>query len=163
MPSYPKLLSDDDVAAMIAPTPFGLGTSRHVYDVPSDPDVVVKRSLRPRNWGNIMEWTLWLGAEHVPSLASLLARCHCLSETGLFLVMERLDDLSPDDFAAMPDVPIWLDDKKPDTFGKRDGAIKVRDYGVVKFDTLLNAATTSPPAWAVNARAEAMLKRMDDK
>lgn len=60
----------------------------------------------------------WLASTNF-SVDARLARCQCLSETGLLLVMERLNDLSLDDFAAMPDVPVWLGDTKPATFGKR--------------------------------------------
>lgn len=157
---YDRNLPDADIEAMMEAEPFGKGTARHAYRLRADPDAIVKKSVRYRNYSNILEWTIWLAAENHPEFASVIGRCHCLSETGQYLIMERLDDIAEEDYKLLPDIPAWCNDRKPDAFGKRDGLIKVRDYGMVRFDDLLNLTLVKPPAFALNARTNAFLEKM---
>ena len=159
MSTYDPCLPDGDIERMIEAEPFSKGTARHAYSLKSDPNAIVKKSIRSRNYSNILEWTIWLGAENHPELASVLGRCYCLSETGLYLIMERLDDIVKEDYALVPDIPAWCNDGKPDAFGKRDRVIKVRDYGMVRFDELLNRTKVKPPAFALNARTNALMNK----
>jgi len=151
-------MSDADVEALIEPEPFAKGTARLAYRLKNDPEAIVKKSILPRNFSNILEWTIWLGVEHHDRLAMILGRCHCLSTTGLYLIMECLDDIGEDDYRLVPDIPVWCNDRKPSAFGKRNGQIKVRDYGMVHFDDLLNLNLGKPPAFAVNAQMSASLE-----
>jgi len=158
MKAYPPLLADAAFAAMIAPEPFARGTARLVYDVPGDPDVVVKKSRQPFPGPNIMEWLIWGSAAAAQgTLATILGRCIAISESRTWLMMERLDDLDPADHADIGDVPVWFNDRKPDAFGKRDGMIKIRDYGVVHRAHLVSCDMTRPPAFAIHARMQRRL------
>lgn len=156
---YERGMSDADIEAMIEAEPFASGTARVAYRLKNDSDAIVKKSIRPRHFSNIIEWAIWLGAENHPELAAILGRCHCLSVSGQYLVMERLDDISKEDYTLVPDVPVWFNDRKPSAFGKRDGVIKIRDYGLVSFDDLLNRDLVRPPAFAVNAQMAARFQR----
>ena len=156
---YRPNMSDAVIEAMIEAEPFGMGSARHVYAITGDPDHVVKKSVQSRPSSNMLEWTIWLGARNQPELAKVLGRCECLSDTGRYLIMERLDDISPADYANVPDVPAWFNDRKPSAFGKRDGPIKIRDYGLVMYDDLLNAILVRPPAFALSARTDALLRK----
>lgn len=156
---YEQVMSDADIEAMIEAEPFGSGTARVAHRLKNDPDSIVKKSIGPRHYSNILEWTIWLGAVRHPELAAILGCCHCLSVSGQYLIMERLDDIDEEDYKLVPDVPVWFNDRKPSAFGKRDGAIKVRDYGMVMFDELLNRNLDRPPAFALNARMAARLQR----
>ncbi len=155
---YETNMADADIEQLIESEPFATGTSRYAYNLKTDPDAVVKKSVLPRHLCNVLEWIIWRGAEKHDNLARVLGRCHCLSNTGQYLIMERLDDIVQDDHQMVPDLPEWCNDLKPSSFGKRGGLIKVRDYGSVDFEVLLNRTLVHPPAFAVNARVSARLK-----
>ena len=156
---YERAMSDADIEAMIEAEPFGRGTARVAYRLKNDPDCIVKKSIRPRHYSNILEWTIWLGAENHPELAGILGRCQCLSFSGQYLIMECLDDIYEEDYNLVPGVPVWFNDKKPSAFGKRNGVIKIRDYGLVSFDELLNRNLDRPPAFALNVQMAARFQR----
>lgn len=153
-------ISDDEVEALMEPTPFARGSSREVYRVKENADCVVKKAISARPTSNMIEWFVWLGSADHPPLANVLGRCFALSESGRYLVMERLDDIDKGDYSVIPDVPLWLNDLKPDAFGKRHGTIKVRDYGVLKYDKLLKRKLGRPPAFAMNARTALFLDNL---
>jgi hypothetical protein len=150
-------MSDTDIEMLIEAEPFAKGTARHAYRMKSDPNAIVKKSIQPRNYSNFLEWTIWLGSEPHPQLENVLGRCHCLSVTGKYLIMERLDDIEKADYRLIRDVPAWCNDTKPSAFGKRDGVIKIRDYGMVHFSDLLNLSLVKPPAFALSARTQAVI------
>lgn len=151
---YERFMSETDIEALIEPDPFERGTTRHAYRMKGDPNAIVKRSIRPRHYSNFLEWTIWLGSESHPQLEAVLGRCHCLSVTGEYLIMERLDDIGVEDYHLISDVPAWFNDKKPSAFGKRNGLVKIRDYGMVNFPDLLNRALVQPPAFALIAKTQ---------
>lgn len=155
---YEPIMPDAAIEAMIEAESFASGTARIVFRLKNDPNVIVKKSIGPRHYSNFVEWTIWLGAVNHPELAPILGRCHCLSTSGQYLIMERLDDINKNDYVMIPDVPVWFNDRKPDAFGKRDGVIKIRDYGMVSFDDLLNRDLVRPPAFAVNAQMAVRLQ-----
>lgn len=156
---YKPLMTDDEFATLIETEPFAKGTSRLVFCVPSDSSVIVKKSIHTFAFSNFLEWLIWRAASEGP-LERLLGRCISISESGLFLMMERLDDLEVSDYCEVPDVPGWFDDPKPSAFGKRDGTIKIRDYGHVHLDKLLATDLIQPPAFAVNARMAKFIQEM---
>jgi hypothetical protein len=150
-------MSDTDIEMLIEAEPFARGTARHAYRMKSDPNAIVKKSVQPRNYSNFLKWTIWLGSEPHPQLKNVLGRCHCLSVTGKYLIMERLDDIEQADYRLIGDVPAWCDDTKPSAFGKRKGVIKIRDYGKVRYSDLLNQSLVKPPAFALSARTQALI------
>ncbi len=153
MATYLPLMTDQQFIQLLDHSAFGKGAARHAFRVPTDPDVVVKKTVRPHPGSNMTEWLIWQAAAAAQNnLREVLGRCISISESGTYLMMERLDDLNPSDYADIPDVPTWFNDPKPDAFGKRNGVIKIRDYGLVHLDKLVSEATTHPPAFAVNAR-----------
>ncbi|TAY52969.1 hypothetical protein [Rhizobium leguminosarum] len=69
----------------------------------------------------------------------------CVSQTGRFLVMERLSALDDSDKFDRGSFPSWLNDVKPAAFGRdtsfgKDaiGRIKVMDYAEINFFDILN-------------------------
>lgn len=71
-----------------------------------------------------------------------------ISEDGKYLMMERLDDVSRDEYAQTPSVPDWANDLQPKNFGKSaDGEIKVRDYAMCNISDALNSAKPYRYAW----------------
>lgn len=129
---------------------LGRGTSRDVYAVVDNDDVVVKESTLAFHYSNFVEWTVWhavvkagediMGNVPNSELKDLFAQCYAISESGRFLMMERLTGLTSED--RMPPghvLPDWLNDKKPSAFGKaRGGTVKIMDYGLVDFYSVLN-------------------------
>jgi hypothetical protein len=62
--------------------------------------------------------------------------------------MERLDDLSEDDYRDSPDVPTWFNDNQPSNFGKSsNGQVKIRDYAMTNIGAVLGLAPPHRAAW----------------
>ncbi len=73
-----------------------------------------------------------------PDLKNLFAACHEISETGRYLMMERLTALDQSDRVELAKFPDWLNDRKPSAFGKVADKIKVMDYGAINLYAVLN-------------------------
>jgi|SRR6185312_2517586 len=153
MATYPFPIPDS-VAQGLTGASIGKGTAREVFAVPSDPDVVIKKLRGVFPGSNMVEWYIWNWVQTTP-LANRFGKCLTISETAQYLFMERLNNLDTLDYADIPQMPIWLDDRKPDAFGKVNGVIKVRDYGLLKWDKLLSQ-TVAP----LQIQLDAMNKRI---
>lgn len=128
------------------------GSTRTAYETLGDKSYVIKVINAGIPATNFLEWFIWCGIKH-SKYRDKFAACVSISETGKYLVMERLDPLEPSDSAALKalDVPTWLNDKLPHNFGKAaDGAIKCLDYGMVDFETLLNLGEAGFDYFSVN-------------
>lgn len=151
MPIYQMRMLDFEVEQLIAPLSFARGTSREVFEVPRDRSVVVKKQIIRFPGANIMEWHLWNAIKDT-ELRQVFGECHAISETAQYLIMERLDNITKSDWASVPNIPLWLNDKKPSVFGKAaNGAIKVRDYALVNLDIALDRRVF-PVAWSNTRR-----------
>lgn len=98
---------------------------------------------------NLIEWLIWhavqkmgediIGNTPNKEMKDLFAACMEISETGKYLMMERLGTIGAGTPIAKGNFPDWLNDKKDDAFGQsRDGKVKVLDYGMVNFYSALN-------------------------
>jgi len=135
------------------------GTTRIAYAMRGNNSVVIKemRHLFPR--ANIVEWVIWealvkmaddyVGATPNPNLQKLFAKCYTISESGKFLVMERLDPLGKEDPFPRASFPAWLNDIKPAGFGEdasfgkdAHGRVKCMDYADINFYEVLNPLNT---------------------
>ena len=160
VPKYKPLMSDAEFAKLIEGKYFAKGTARVAFNVLSDHDVVIKKARAFPPSSNFLEWFIWQSAlAQNGQLAKILGKCHAISKSGRYLMMEHLDDLTNDDYADVPDVPVWFNDPKPSAFGKRGGTIKIRDYGLVKMDQLVLTSLSHPPAFVMSARTERQMKR----
>jgi hypothetical protein len=135
---------------------IGSGTSRDVYAVAGRDDIVVKQMNRPFPMPNMVEWLVWQAllemvegtgdTEPNPTLHMSFAKCYTISQTGKFLVMERLTPLAKHEvFERGRDAfPFWLNDVKPSALGKDgSGRVKVLDYAMVHFFDALNPLNRS--------------------
>lgn len=121
------------IAAKIG-EPISAGTNRAVYHHLEEVGVVIKRSLLEPPRDNVIEWTVWQMLRG-SQLADTFGEIFAISESGCLLVMERLDSITPREYCLTPDIPSWLGDVKPDSFGRAaSGLLKVRDYGDLKLD-----------------------------
>jgi len=136
MTNYAGKMPDSQFVSLISTAPFASGSAREVFDVPSDPSVVIKRGRNIYPGSNMVEWIIWSAIKTSP-LAATFGECRSISETGQYLMMERLDDLAQSDLADIPRIPVWTNDRKPNAFGKAGGRIKLRDYGMVYLPDLL--------------------------
>ena len=108
--------SDVDLAGLRGEM-IGEGTTRKTFAVRNDQKLVVKEA-KPRaidaNWTEYLVWN----AGRVTRWAPVLGAVHSISESGQYLVMERLSDLTEEDGFRAPDIPYWLNDLKKENFGK---------------------------------------------
>jgi hypothetical protein len=133
---YDIPMPDEQLEALIENEPFAGGGGRAVYRVPTNQNVIIKKT-RGNFLFNYLEWLIW-NAIKSSWLASIFGECKTISPSGRFLMMEKLDDLADSDREHTPEVPDWLTDRKPCNFGKdAAGKIKVRDYGSIDLTDLL--------------------------
>ncbi|MBY3559775.1 hypothetical protein [Rhizobium laguerreae] len=135
--------------------PIGTGTSRIVYALRDHPELVVKEMKHPFPMSNMVEWLVWnalvkMAEDHLNAvtnvhLQTMFARSYAISQTGRFLVTERLSALDDSDKFDRGSFPSWLNDVKPAAFGRdtsfgKDavGRIKVMDYAEINFFDVLN-------------------------
>ncbi|MFT4075203.1 MAG: hypothetical protein QM647_06685 [Asticcacaulis sp.] len=133
----PILFSDDDLHPFIGEQ-VGIGVNRTVYRHNGRDDVVIKVQNRLPCRANFTEWLLWNQMHGQPALRALFARVWGLSDSGRYLVMERLLSL---DERPLPPFPAFVIDRKRENYGLSvDGLIKCLDYGDISLsDTLVKA------------------------
>lgn len=118
---------DEQFAALIpeAAEELGIGTSRHVFRIEGHPDKVIKVALGS-NAANWTEFVIYTHLDNSSSFGEILS----ISRSGKYLIMEYLQDIPVGQ--PLPDVPIWLTDRKRSAFGlSKDGNPKIRDYAQV--------------------------------
>lgn len=122
--TYESNKADSHYHALCGPLLSTKGVHRTVYEALNDPDVVIKESKRTFPYANIVEWIIWSQVKET-SLKTLFAECLAISETGKYLVMERLKPITSSDYASIPKIPVWWTDPKPDGIGisRRRGQI----------------------------------------
>jgi hypothetical protein len=127
----PAVHSDDAQFAALIPegtSPFPGGSTRTVYPIPGHQDLVLKVAKNGSNAANWVEAVIYWHLTDNSQFGEVVS----ISESGKYLVMERLDDL-PADGAATQKIPTWWTDRKRENFGRSTstGAIKIRDYAQV--------------------------------
>ena len=100
---------------------------------------------------NLFELFVW-NAVSGSKWRAVFGECLAISDNGRYLMMERLDDIKPDDYSKTPNVPVWISDVKPENFGRtKAGLIKIRDYGAAKIGVVLANAEPHRTGWQVAA------------
>lgn len=134
------LLEDADCAVLIGPV-IDHGSSREVFCHATESGLVVKRAINHPG-ANFVEANIWNAVESKPELAALFGPCVAISESGKFLIMEKLTDLDAADEALFPPVPDWVSDLLAKNVGKNAaGNLKIRDYGMVNLSETLAQET----------------------
>jgi len=90
------------------------------------------------------EWFIWNSVRTI-ALRDVFAECLAISESGRFLMVIRLTPLTRADYADIQPLPVWLNDRKANAFGKLGATIKVMDYGVLNYDCLVNTEVERAP------------------
>jgi hypothetical protein len=139
---YQPLMTDEFFDSIIIKPHFDIGTSRKVFAVRDDPNVVVKK-IKETGFdlegysSNFLEWYLWSVVKRT-DIAHLFGECIATSFSRIYLMMERLNDLEQHELRNVPPIPEWVQDTRPNAFGKSvSGEIKIRDYGRISIGTML--------------------------
>lgn len=129
MNTYLALMPDSEFERIIQPSCIGSGRARSVYGVEGDQAVVIKKMDLPCAAANFFEWFIW-NAVKTTKWGNVFGRCIAISESGRYLMMERLDDIQETEYRQTPTVPKWLQDVKPSNFGKnlRPSYTHLRQY-----------------------------------
>jgi hypothetical protein len=147
MPGLEIPIEDAVCRELIVEPPLGRGGARVAFPVKDNPSVVIKKVHLRFVGANVIEWIVWNSMKQT-TLKQYFGECLSISETGRYLIMERLDDISPADYKACPTMPNWLNDLKPSNFGKdQSGQIRLRDYANVQLGKQLAAAAGFRWAW----------------
>jgi hypothetical protein len=145
-----KKLADATMHAMCGGK-IGHGTSRYVFEVRKDPTMVIKEVHLPFVGANLFELFVW-NAVSATKWRPVFGECLAISDSGRYLMMERLDDIEEADHPNTPSVPVWMSDVKPENFGRtKAGLIKIRDYGMAKIGAVLSKAEGYRTGWQVQA------------
>jgi hypothetical protein len=99
------------------------------------------------NWTEYLVW----GAGRDTRWKNALAQCFSISQSGMFLWMERVRaPIEAAQYHKVPYLPWWLQDLKPKNFGTApDGSIKVCDYAMVSLGFDLDEALPHKPGFAM--------------
>jgi len=128
---------------------IGSGGGRNVYDVKGDPCAVIKETKLDTpapNWLEFFVWSALRGTAIDEQFGKILG----ISQSGRFLMMEKLKDLDDAEYDETPLPPMWLNDVKKDAFGKgADGKIKIRDYAAVEIGRVLADAPPRAAGWQI--------------
>lgn len=116
---------------------IGRGMSREVYNHPFDPTKVIKVENSATRFQNVHEWRIWEDFKHCPDVAKWLAPCHFISDSGTFLIMDKVGDLPLN--KKFDKLPKFLTDRKRENFGMLGNRIVARDYAhsILILDTKL--------------------------
>lgn len=131
---------DDQFVHAIGPK-LGGATSRVVYEVVGRPDLAIKVSIGS-TFANWCEYMVSTSLQSAPlPRAAKPGHAFSISQTGRYLVTERLSDLTKS--LAGAGIPSWLNDAwKAEQYGENAaGEIKIRDYGMLKIGDLLGQPT----------------------
>ncbi len=157
------IIPEADIEANIGSLLSEKGSSRIVYIFNGTDDLVIKAGRSAPFAANRKEWEIWKEIAD-SEMANIFAKCHAISDTGKYLVMERLNpDLGDQE---RPATPTWLTDRKASCLGvSSKGTVKVLDYGQSSdFEGLRSDATLQPwPSLSeVNHMSDIMHKLGDD-
>jgi hypothetical protein len=160
---YPREMKDEQFLALIGQEPRRKGPRRFLYDVPSDPSVIVKRAKGKDHYpgisGNIVESVIWDASKVASEIRMHLAEVISISQSGEFLMMENLADVERSDDVTddvhrfrFPGLRDWTRERKWLTLGRdQDGNLKLRFYGC----PLLLGEIFSAVQWFASAQASA--------
>lgn len=108
---------------------LGRGMSRHVFDHPTDPTKIIKVENSAACFQNVIEWKTWETFNQCPDVKKWLAPCHSISHSGTFLIMEKAQDICPEEIPEK--LPYFLTDHKIENYGRIGKQIVCRDYGLL--------------------------------
>ena len=148
----PDSFFEDNLGKFIAK-----GTSREVYEFSGDDSSVIKKVHLPSPSSNFIEWYVWQAVKKMAvtdimnwtpnhEIQNLFAECRSISESGRYLIMERLTPITNSDWDRIPQIPEWVNDRKPSAFGKTaEGYVKLLDYAAIDFYSGLSQTLVSVP------------------
>lgn len=120
------------------------GQTRAAYEVVGNSDWVIKEALgsHEANWTEFIAFRSLAG----DNLQDAFGQCIAISQTGRFLIMERLDDLTAAQLPLRQQVPVWFTDRKASAWGAgpRSNTVKIRDYGTLALSRWLPQAPRAP-------------------
>lgn len=145
------LMTDQDLEQVVGELLSDMGNSRDVYEHLNNPNLVIKKwknysenclGCSSTNW---LEWQIWCNVKDT-EYGKHFAKCHQISQSGLYLVMERLDVCTLKDQQQVDaiDWPVFLNDVLAFNFGRdKNGVIKCLDYSSTRDGYFLNLARKS--------------------
>jgi hypothetical protein len=96
------------------------------------------------NYCEQLIWSSLQGTELEKDFGQILG----ISHSGKYLMMERLSDITEEEFKLTQDPPNWLQDVKFSAFGKNaEGEIKLRDYAMFDIGPALASVKKKPAEW----------------
>nr|ELR5252460.1 hypothetical protein [Providencia rettgeri] len=127
---------------------IGSGTSRCVHELNGDNSKVIKIAKQPPadsdanpSICNFNEWKLYTHAKNtgLAKVESALAEVFSISETGKYLIMEKLVTPLPASQRSNMKYPSCISDAKAENFGMSGSTVKMLDYAALHNDFAINS------------------------
>jgi hypothetical protein len=152
-PPIPEgFMKTDEEMEKLCGEQFATGTSRNAHEVIGNPDAVMKKMKLKTPAANFCEHLVWSSLQGT-TLEAEFGQILGLSESGNYLMMERLNDITEEEYKLTKDAPDWLKDVKFSAFGKNSkGEIKLRDYAMFDIGPALASAKKAAAEWQRRAR-----------
>lgn len=117
-----------DFGSLFGGRKLGEGISREVYQCAINEELVIKiEGGTDAFFQNVMEWEIWQEIEGT-KYAKWLAPCKSISPNGMVLLQKYASDVLIKELPKK--LPKFLTDLTCGNFGRYDGRIVCRDYGV---------------------------------
>ena len=112
------------------------GTTRNVYEINGNDSFVIKEDTIPCHGNNENEATLYFTAviNKFENVLDCIAEIRCISQSGKYLIMERLDTKFDASLRASAMIPTEVSDNQLKNFGAtlHQEKIKCLDYALLK-------------------------------
>jgi hypothetical protein len=139
---YPDAWFEERIGSQIGKP----GGARAVFENTEDSGTVIKK-VNGFPGPNFVEHFMWAQIRRTPH-AKYFGRISAISESGKYLMMERLDSLDANEVDKTPTIPDFVRDVWVNNFGKnRNSEIKIRDYANINLGEALSRAETYRHRW----------------
>jgi hypothetical protein len=131
----PMCREDDTNFIALKGSKIKIGTTRAVYEVNGHPGFVIKESISACNVENETEAELYVTAvmNSFQKVLECIAKVEAISQSGKYLIMEKLDTNIPTNLRSNGRIPEEVADNKLSNFGVAVGnKIKCLDYALLK-------------------------------
>lgn len=113
------------------------GTMRNVHEVIGYSDLIIKKDTTTKNLANETEAIVYFTAviKNFKSVLECIAEVKSISQSGKYLIMEKLQTNIPSDFRPDGMMPVEISDNKLENFGiTSNDKIKCLDYALLSDD-----------------------------
>lgn len=134
----PACRANDSIFKALIGSEIKSGNTRNVYEVNGYPYLVIKEDTKSDNGSNETEATLYFTAviKNLQNVLECIADIISISQSGKYLIMEKLDTNIPNNLRSTSKMPAEVSDNKLSNFGVtlNGKIVKCLDYALLNND-----------------------------